>query len=236
MLVNSFDTKYSLTAKKYESLDNSFTKTVSASKKFSRIFTSVIEDKSLKSLSEATLRSDITGQVINTILTHDSNSKHFLYYMGDVFKKDKMNINNIKQFRQHGVEIINLPKNESFKEVLKILDKILKKTLKKNYTYIFTDPKISKNNNYLLDSISNKNNIKKFVNIFKKNIKAPYELNLEKDFFSQDYHQDIFFYVYSNFSKKIIAQGGGYQYKKNKKKLDGFGFSCNVDYLAELTL
>ena len=37
MLVNSFDTKYSLTAKKYESLDNSFTKTVSASKKFSRI-------------------------------------------------------------------------------------------------------------------------------------------------------------------------------------------------------
>ena len=90
MLVNSFDTKYSLTAKKYESLDNLFTKTVSANKKFSRIFTSVIEDKSLKSLSDATLRSDITGQVINTILTHDSKSKHFLYYMGDVFKKDKM--------------------------------------------------------------------------------------------------------------------------------------------------
>ena len=67
-------------------------------------------------------------------------------------------------------------------------------------------------------------------------IKAPFELNLERDFFSQDYHQDIFFYVYSNISKKIIAQGGGYQYKKNKKKLDGFGFSCNVDYLAELTL
>ena len=235
MLVNSFDTKYSKTAIKYENLDNSFTKICSSNKKFSRIFTSVIEDKSLKSLSEATLRSDITGQVINTILTHDSNSKHFLYYMGDVFKKDKMNINNIKQFRQHGVEIINLPKNESFKEVLKILDKILKKTLKKNYTYIFTDPKISKNNNYLLDSISNKNNIKKFVNIFKKNIKAPYELNLEKDFFSQDYHQDIFFYVYSNITKKILAQGGGYKYKKNTKKVEGFGFSCNVDYIAELT-
>ena len=46
MLVNSFDTKYSLTAKKYESLDNSFTKTVSVNKKFSRIFTSVIENKS----------------------------------------------------------------------------------------------------------------------------------------------------------------------------------------------
>ena len=55
MLVNSFDTKYSLTAKKYESLDNLFTKTVSANKKFSRIFTSVIEDKSLKSLSDVTL-------------------------------------------------------------------------------------------------------------------------------------------------------------------------------------
>ena len=51
------------------------------------------------------------------------------------------------------------------------------------------------------------------------NIKAPFELNLEKDFFSQDYHQDIFFYVYSNISKKIIAQGGGYQYKKNIKLL-----------------
>ena len=233
MLVNSFDTKYAKTALKYESLDNSFTKILSSNNKFSRIFTSVIENKSLKSLSEATLRSDITGQVINTILTHDSNSKHYLYYMGDVFKKNKMN-NNIKQFRQHGVEIINLPKNKSFKEVLEILDSILKNILKKNYTYVFTDPRISKNLSYLLDISSRKNNISKFVNIFKKNIKAPFELNLEKDFFSQDYHQDIFFYVYSNISKKIIAQGGGYQYKKNIKKVEGFGFSCNVDYIAEL--
>jgi len=233
MLVNSFDTKYAKTALKYESLDNSFTKILSSNNKFSRIFTSVIENKSLKSLSEATLRSDITGQVINTILTHDSNSKHYLYYMGDVFKKNKMN-NNIKQFRQHGVEIINLPKNKSFKEVLEILDSILKNILKKNYTYVFTDPSISKNISYLLDNSSRKNNISKFVNIFKKNIKAPFELNLEKDFFSQDYHQDIFFYVYSNISKKIIAQGGGYQYKKNIKKVEGFGFSCNVDYIAEL--
>ena len=233
MLVNSFDTKYAKTALKYESLDNSFTKILSSNNKFSRIFTSVIENKSLKSISEATLRSDITGQVINTILTHDSNSKHYLYYMGDVFKKNKMN-NNIKQFRQHGVEIINLPKNKSFKEVLEILDSILKNILKKNYTYVFTDPRISNNLSYLLDNSSNKNNISKFVNIFKKNIKAPFELNLEKDFFSQDYHQDIFFYVYSNISKKIIAQGGGYQYKKNIKKVEGFGFSCNVDYIAEL--
>ena len=234
MLVNSFDTKYSQTAKKYESLDNSFKKILDTNKKFSRIFTSVIQDKSLKSLSEANLRSDITGQVINTILTHDPNSKHFLYYMGDVFKKDKMNGNNIKQFRQHGVEIINLSKNESFKEVLQILDKILKKIIKKNYTYVFTDPKISNNTSYLLDNKINKNNISKFVNIFKKKIDAPFELNLEKDFFSQDYHQDIFFYVYSNYTKKILAQGGGYKYKKNSKKIEGFGFSCNVDYIAEL--
>ena len=233
MLVNSFDTKYAKTALKYESLDNSFTKILSSNNKFSRIFTSVIENKSLKSLSGATLRSDITGQVINTILTHDSNSKHYLYYMGDVFKKNKMN-NNIKQFRQHGVEIINLPKNKSFKEVLEILDRILKNILKKNYTYVFTDPTISRNINYLLDNSSRKNKILKFVNIFKKNIKAPFEINLEKDFFSQDYHQDIFFYVYSNISKKIIAQGGGYKYKKNIKKVEGFGFSCNVDYIAEL--
>ena len=174
MLVNSFDTKYSNTAKKYESLDNSFTKIVSANKKFSRIFTSVIENKYLNSLSESTLRSDITGQVINTILTHDSKSKHFLYYMGDVFKKDKMNSNSIKQFRQHGVEIINLSKSDSFEEVLKILDKILKKILKKNYTYVFTDPKITKNKSYLLDSNSYKNSISKFVNIFKKKNKCPF--------------------------------------------------------------
>ena len=154
--------------------------------------------------------------------------------MGDVFKKDKMNSDNIKQFRQHGVEIINLSKNDSFKEVLQILDKYLKKIIKKNYTYVFTDPKISKNKSYLLDSISHKNNIYKFINIFKKKIDSPFELNLEKDFFSQDYHQDIFFYVYSNSTKKILAQGGGYKYKKNTKKIEGFGFSCNVDYIAEL--
>ena len=234
MLVNSFDTKYAKTALKYETLDKTFTKILGSNNKFLRIFTSVIENKSLKTHSNATLRSDITGQVINTILTHDSNSKHFLYYMGDVFKKDKIN-NNIKQFRQHGVEIINLPKYQSFKEVLEILDKVLKNILKKNYTYVFTDPKISKNINFILDHSNYKNNISKFVNIFKKNIKAPFELNLEKDFFSQNYHQDIFFYVYSNISKKIIAQGGGYQYKKNIKKINGFGFSCNVDYIAELT-
>tara|TARA_B100000989_G_scaffold215224_1_gene163745 strand:- start:611 stop:1315 length:705 start_codon:yes stop_codon:yes gene_type:complete len=234
MLVNSFDTKYGKTAAKYESLDSAFTKILVSKNKFSRIFTSVIENKSLKSITEANLRSDITGQVINTILTHDSNSKHFLYYMGDVFKKDKMN-NTIKQFRQHGVEIINLPKNKSFKEALEILDKVLKNILKKNYTYVFTDPKISKNINYLLDQRSYKNNISKYVNIFKKNIKAPFELNLEKDFFSKDYHQDIFFYVYSHRSKKIIAQGGGYQYIKNSKKIEGFGFSCNVDYIVEVT-
>ena len=233
MLVNSFDTKYGTTATKYESLDNSFIKILSSKKKFYRIFTSVVENQSIKSFSETTLRSDITGQVINTILTHDSNSKHFLYYMGDVFKKDKMN-NNIKQFRQHGVEIINLPKYKSFKEVLLILEKVLRNILKKNYTYVFTDPKISENVNYLLERKNYKNNISKFVNIFKRNIQSPIELNLEKDFFSQDYHQDIFFYVYSNISKKIIAQGGGYQYKKNTKKVEGFGFSCNVDYLTEL--
>ena len=51
MLVNSFDTKYAKTALKYESLDNSFTKILSSNNKFSRIFTSVIENKSLKSLS-----------------------------------------------------------------------------------------------------------------------------------------------------------------------------------------
>ena len=77
---------------------------------------------------------------------------------------------------------------------------------------------MKKKTSYLLDSGSSKNNISKFVSLFKKNISAPYELNLEKDF-SQEYHQDIFFYVYSNISKKILAQGGGYQYKKNKKKM-----------------
>ena len=196
MLVNSFDTKYAQTASKYEYLDNAFTKILSSNKKFSRIFT--IEDKSLKSLSEATLRSDITGQVINTILTHDSTSKHYLYYMGDVFKKDNIS-NNIKQFRQHGVEIVNLPKNISFKEVLKILNKILNKILIKNYTFVFTDPKITKNKRYLLDSSTNKNNISNFIKIFKKNIKAPFELNLETNFFSQDYHQDVFLCLFKYF-------------------------------------
>ena len=91
-----------------------------------------------------------------------------------------------------------------------------------------------KNEIYLMDGSKSKNNISKYVNIFKKNIKAPFELNLERDFFSQDYHHDIFFYVYSNISKKILAQGGGYKYKKNKRKIEGFGFASYVDYIAEL--
>tara|TARA_Y100000768_G_C23984335_1_gene687812 strand:- start:2800 stop:3504 length:705 start_codon:yes stop_codon:yes gene_type:complete len=233
MLVSSFDTKYSKTASKYESLDNNFTSILSKDKKFSRIFTSVIENKDLELSTDISLRSDITGQVINTILTHDYKSAHYLYYMGDVFKKDIIN-NQIKQYRQHGVEIINRQKKDSFKEVIKILDKILFKILKKNYFFIFTDPKIRNTKNFLLDGILQKNNINNFINIFKSSSKSPYALNLEKNFFSKDYHQDIFFYVYSTKSKKVLAQGGGYQYHKNKKNIEGFGFSCNVDNLADL--
>ena len=233
MLVNSFDTKYSQTALKYESLDNNFTSILSKNKNFSRIFTSTVENKTLKLSTDISLRSDITGQVINTILTHDYNSPHYLYYMGDIFKKDLVN-NQLKQYRQHGVEIINSPKKQSFCDVIKILDKILSKILKKNFIFVFTDPQIQNNKNFLLDQKSYKNNINKYVKSFEEIVKTPFSLNLEKNFFSKDYHQDIFFYVYSTKSKKILAQGGGYRYHKNKKEIEGFGFSCNVDNLADL--
>ena len=132
MLVNSFDTKYSKTAIKYEFLDNNFTSILSKDKKFSRIFTSVLENKELNNSSDILLRSDITGQVIKTVLTHDFDSKHYLYYMGDIFKEDNVN-NKLKQYRQHGVEIINCAKLESFKVVIKILEKIFSKFLKKDF-------------------------------------------------------------------------------------------------------
>ena len=234
MLVSSFDTKYSQTATKYEYLDNNFTNLLSKDRRFSRIFTSVIENQKLDLSSDIVLRSDMTGQVINTILTHDFKSEHFLYYMGDVFKPDLVN-KSIKQHRQHGLEIINRPKMESFIEVIKMLDKLLIKILKNNFIYIFTDPKINIKSKFVFNSITPLDNkIKAYTNAFSKTVRSPYELNLEKNFFSKDYHQDIFFYVYSNKSKKILAQGGGYHYKQNNKKIDGFGFSCNVDNLAEI--
>ena len=234
MLVSSFDTKHSQTATKYEYLDNNFTNLLSKDRRFSRIFTSVIENQRLNLTSDIVLRSDMTGQVINTILTHDFKSEHFLYYMGDVFKPDLVN-KSIKQYRQHGLEIINRPKMESFIEVMKVLDKLLRKILKNNFIYIFTDPKITSKSKFVFNSKTPFNNkIKVYTNTFSKAVRSPYELNLEKNFFSKDYHQDIFFYVYSNKSKKILAQGGGYHYKQNKKKIDGFGFSCNVDNLVEI--
>lgn len=233
MLVNSFDTKYSKTAYKYELLDDNFTSLFSKDKKFNRIFTSVLENQELNSSSNILLRSDITGQVINTVFSHDYKKKHYLYYMGDVFKKDIIN-SQIKQCRQHGVEIINNSKYESFKEVIKILDKILSRFLKQDFIYIFTDPIFKNQSEYLLKVKSNKNNINKFLNIFKKLSKSHYALNLEKNFFSKDYHQDIFFYVYSAKTKKVLAQGGGYHYQKNKKIINGIGFSYDVDSLVEL--
>ena len=234
MLVSSFDTKYSQTATKYEYLDNNFTNLLSKDRRFSRIFTSVIENHKLDLSSDIVLRSDMTGQVINTILTHDFKSEHYLYYMGDVFKPDLVN-KSIKQYRQHGLEIINRPKMESFIEVIKLLDKLLTRILKKNFVYIFTDPRISNKSKFVFNTKTPFNSkIKSFTNAFTKTVRSSYELNLEKNFFSKDYHQDIFFYVYSNKSKKILAQGGGYHYNQNKKKIDGFGFSCNVDNLAEI--
>ena len=81
---------------------------------------------------------------------------------------------------------------------------------------------------------SSKNDINKFINIFKKLSNSQYALNLEKNFFSKDYHQDIFFYVYSTKTKKVLAQGGGYHYQKNQKVINGIGFSYDVDSLVEL--
>ena len=233
MLVNSFDTKYAGTAHKFESLDNIFTALLDKNKKFKRIFTSILENKSLTKEEKVKLRSDITGQVINTIITHDPKSRHYLYYMGDIFREDLIN-SNIKQYRQHGIEIINCPKKESFEGVIKILDSLLKKILKKNYIFIFTDPKLKKKSQFIIETKTQKNQINSFVNTFKSISNSPFEVNLESNFFSQDYHQDIFFYAYSTKSKKILAQGGGYHYSKNKSKIDGFGFSCNVDNLSEL--
>ena len=54
----------------------------------------VLENKELNNTSDILLRSDITGQVIKTVLTHDFDSKHYLYYMGDIFKEDNVNNNN----------------------------------------------------------------------------------------------------------------------------------------------
>ena len=75
MLVSSFDTKYSQTATKYEYLDNNFTNLLSKDRRFSRIFTSVIENQKLDLSSDIVLRSDMTGQVINTILSTQRNNQ-----------------------------------------------------------------------------------------------------------------------------------------------------------------
>ena len=204
MLVSSFDTKYSRTATKYEYLDNNFTNLLSKDPRFSRIFTSVIENQKLDLSSDIVLRSDMTGQVINTILTHDFKSEHFLYYMGDVFKPDLVN-KSIKQYRQHGLEIINRPKMESFIEVIKVLDKLLMKIIKNNFIYIFTDPKINSKSNFIFNSTAPLNNkIKDYTNAFSKAVKSPYELNLEKNF-SQEIIIKIFSFTYTLINQKNLS-------------------------------
>ena len=157
-----------------------------------------------------------------------------LYYMGDVFKKDIFS-SETKQFREHGIEIVSKPSIKSFLLSMELLIKYLNLIIKKDYIFVFTDPSIKKNSKFILDQKKNTSNISKYINSFKKfNSSISYEVNLEKNFFSRNYHKNIFFYVYSNKSKKILAQGGGYSYKNKIIKLDGFGFSCNIDYWVEL--
>ena len=86
MLVSSFDTKYSKPAFKYESLDNNFTSILSKNNKFSRIFTSVVENHELKLSTDISLRSDITGQVINTIL-HMIINHHIIFTIWGIYLK-----------------------------------------------------------------------------------------------------------------------------------------------------
>ena len=233
MLVNSFDTKFSKTAEKYENLDNSFVNLLKKKKSFNRIFTSVVTNKKVS--EEVILRSDITGQVLNSVISREASAKQNLYYMGDVFKKDLVT-SQIKQFREHGIEIINQLDSKSFLLTTDLLIEYLNSVLKKNFCFVFTDPKLSNQNSFIIDKKkSSNNNISKFIKIFSsKNNKISFVTNNEKNFFSKDYHREIFFYVYSNISKKVLAQGGGYKYKKNNKVLNGFGFSCNIDNWVEL--
>ena len=98
---------------------------------------------------------------------------------------------------------------------------LLSKTIKSNYFII--DKK-----NYLIIIYQN------LLKFFLQKIRNYYVINNEKNFFSKDYHREIFFYVYSDLSKKVLAQGGGYKYKKNNKVFNGFGFSCNIDNWVEL--
>ncbi len=232
MLVNSFDTKFGKTAIKYENLDNTFVNLLKKKKIFNRIFTSVLINK--KIINNINLRSDITGQVLNSVINQDLSSKQNLYYLGDVFKKDLVS-SQIKQFREHGVEVLNQLDSKSFSLITNLLVEYLNLIIKKKYSFIFTDPKTKNSSEFILDKEISKNKIPKLVKDFSlKNNKIPFIINSEKNFFSKEYHREIFFYVYSDVSKKILAQGGGYKYKKNNKVLNGFGFSCNIDNWVEL--
>ena len=79
MLVNSFDTKFAKTAEKYENLDNSFVNLLKKKNSFNRIFTSVVTNKKVS--EEVILRSDITGQVLNSVMSREASSKQNLYYI-----------------------------------------------------------------------------------------------------------------------------------------------------------
>lgn len=232
MLVNSFDTKFGKTAEKYENLDNHFVTLLKKKKLYKRIFTSVVIDK--KITHNITLRADITGQILNSIISQYSDFKHNLYYMGDVFKSDILS-SDFKQFREHGLEIINQDKLSSFNEATSILIQYLNAIIKNEFCFIFTDPKLKKNEFIFNKKKIASTSINPFIKSFSsKHSKIKTKLNLETNFFSKEYHEDIFFYVYSTKSKKILSQGGGYKYKKNNKILNGFGFSCNVDNLVEV--
>ena len=74
MLVSSFDTKYSQTATKYEYLDNNFTNLLSNDPRFSRIFTSVIENQKLDLSSALSLFKLKTASLIQEKTTNKSNA------------------------------------------------------------------------------------------------------------------------------------------------------------------
>ena len=74
MLVSSFDTKYSQTAIKYEYLDNNFTSLLSKDRRFSRIFTSVIENQKLDLSSALSLFKLKTASLMQEKTTNKSNA------------------------------------------------------------------------------------------------------------------------------------------------------------------
>ncbi len=191
------------------------------------------------------LSRDITTNLLNKLIPNwDLNSKAKLFYYGKIFKKDN---NKIKEIRQMGVECIGLETIDSDKEMIDLIDSIMKNYRNKYIIEIGTSEYLKGilsefyldevEYNFIINLINKKNkeDLKKYMKKFEK---TPSREALENIIDMRGSIEEVLIKVEKYYTNQKMKKGLE-ELKEinsyiNKEKIDSENIICDLSITSSL--